>query len=108
MFQIPGLHDYDEGAMREALDALESAPPRPEHLSPPKRGGVSLHAPDFFQPKDFPAPKHKKYQRIIFKKQVLIEPWKNSWTKKCGVFTKASGRTPRHLLPSSRSARGEA
>ena len=68
------------------------------------RGGVSLHAPDFFQPKDFPAPKHKKYQRIIFKQQVLIEPLKNHWAKRGSVFTKPSGRTPRHLLPSSRAS----
>ena len=102
IFQIAGLHEYDEDVAREGLDAIEAAPQRLAHQAPPNRGGVSTNAPDFFQPRAHPPPKETKYAKVIFRGQVLMEPHIHRTTK---GFRLAP--TPRHLLPTSRSARGQ-
>jgi hypothetical protein len=96
-FQIAGLHTHDPEDVRAAYEHQEQAPARlPQQLSP-DRGGVSLAAPEFFQPTAHPPLTEKRFRKVLCDGRVLLEPHK--------VVTRPGfslAPTPRHLLPSAR------
>ena len=90
-FQISpdrGTH-YDE--------PQEASPSRLPHQLSPDRGGVSLTAPEFFQPTEHPPLKETRYHKVQYDGRVFLEPHKD---KARPGFSLAP--TPRHLLPSAR------
>ncbi len=91
-FQISpdrGTH-YDE-------EPQEASPSRLPHQLSPDRGGVSLAAPEFFQPTQHPPLKETRYHKVQYGGRVFLEPHKG---KARPGFSLAP--TPRHLLPSAR------
>ena len=75
----------------------EASPSRLPHQLSPDRGGVSLAAPEFFQPTEHPPLKETRYHKVQYGGRVFLEPHK---AKARPGFSLAP--TPRHLLPSAR------
>ena len=96
-FQLDGLQDHDPQDVRTAYEHQEASPSRLPHQLSPDRGGVSLTAPEFFQPTEHPPLKETRYHKVQYDGRVFLEPHK---AKARPGFSLAP--TPRHLLPSAR------
>ena len=101
IFHVDGIEEHDEQAARNSNVSFGAAPRPHRDGASPLRRSVSQDAPDFFHLQSRnPPTDNLKYTKMIYQKQILIEPptpraaahWSN---------------TPRHLLPSCRSLRGE-
>ena len=101
IFHVDGIEEHDEQAARNSNVSFGAAPRPHRDGASPLRRSVSQDAPDFFHLQSRNPPTgNLKYTKMIYQKQILIEPptpraaahWSN---------------TPRHLLPSCRSLRGE-
>lgn len=100
IFHVDCLEEHDEEAARRANGSIAHRRVKRDGDSPMRRS-VSQDAPDFFhlQCRE-PPTTNLKYTKMIYKKQVMFEPP----TPRSACFDD----TPRHLLPSCRSLRGEA
>lgn len=101
LFHVDGLEEHDEDAARKSNGSMGAAPRQRKDGDTPMRRSISQDAPDFFHMQSGKPPTtNLNYTKMIYQKQILIEPP----TPRSAVLW---DDTPRHLLPSCRSLRGE-
>ena len=103
IFHVEGLEEHDEEAARRSNGSMGRTRRRcTRDGDSPMRRSVSQDAPDFFHLQSREPPTTSlKYTKMIYQKQILIEPP----TPRSALLVE---NTPRYLLPSCRSLRGEA